>query len=68
MKKVLFVLLAVLLLMGCQSQKKEKIPKTPAQTEAVMDTTEKDTIKAFYERMRHWEILHGGMNRRESDK
>ena len=47
---------------------KKKIPKTSAQKETVIDTTEEDTMEAFYERMRRWKALHGGMSRQESDK
>ena len=64
-------LLAVMavLLAGCQ-EGKLKADTTPSveQTESMMDTTKKDTIEAFYERMRQWRVLHGGMSRWESDK
>lgn len=33
-----------------------------------LTTNKKDTIEAFYERMRRWELLHGGMQQKESDK
>ena len=60
---------AALLLAGCQ-EGKLKADTTPSveQTESMMDTTKKDTIEAFNERMRHWRVLHGGMSRWESDK
>ena len=55
-------------LAGCQNGNKKKIPKTSAQKETVIDTTEVDTMEAFYERMRRWDALHGGVRQRESDK
>jgi outer membrane murein-binding lipoprotein Lpp len=60
--------LAVLLLAGCQNSNKKEIPKTSAQKETMIDTTEEDTMEAFYERMHRWKALHGGMSHRESDK
>jgi hypothetical protein len=72
-KSIVFILaaavtaLAVLLLAGCHEGRNGK--KTPVeQKEVKADTNEADTMEAFYERMRHWEVLHGGMSRRESDK
>ncbi len=32
------------------------------------DSLKEDSMKAFYERMRRWDALHGGMRQRESDK
>ena len=60
---------AALLLAGCQ-EGKLKADTTPSveQTESMMDTTKKDTMEAFYERMMRWRVLHGGMSRWESDK
>ena len=59
--------LAVLLLAGCHQGRNSK--KAPVeQKEVKMDTNEKDTMEAFYERMRRWEVLHGSIGRRESDK
>ena len=64
-------LLAVMavLLAGCQ-EGKLKADTTPSveQTESMMDTTKKDTMEAFYDRMRQWRVLHGGMSSWESDK
>ena len=60
--------LAVLLLAGCQDKRKKNPPKTSAQKEAVIDTIEVDTMEGFYERMRRWKALHGGMSHQESDK
>ena len=64
-------LLAVMavLLAGCQ-EGKLKADTTPSveQTESMMDTTKKDTMEAFNERMRQWRVLHGGMSSWESDK
>lgn len=60
---------AILLLSGCQNRKKKECPQTPVQDVAVVDTTtQEDTMKAFYERMRRWKALHGGMSHQESDK
>ncbi len=38
------------------------------QTEIKPDSLKEDSMKAFYERMRRWGALHGGMRQRESDK
>lgn len=48
---------AVLLLAGCQNGNNKEIPKTSAQKETVIDTTEEDTMEAFYERMWRWKAL-----------
>ncbi len=59
--KAAAAVLVALLLAGCQNREKKEVQKTPVQTEAVVDSTEKeDTMKAFYERMRRWDALHGG--------
>ena len=64
MKKLLFALLALLLL-GCQSPKDKAtsldcfVPRNDGET---------DSIKEYYERMERWEMLHGGMSKWESDK
>ena len=50
-------MLALLLLSGCQ-QGSSKADSTARE----------DSMKAFFERMRRWEVLHGGMSRTESDK
>ena len=65
----LLAVMATLLLTGCQ-EGKLKADTTPSveQAESMMDTTKKDTMEAFYERMRQWRVLHGGMSRWESDK
>ncbi len=65
----LLVVMATLLLTGCQ-EGKLKADTTPSveQTESMMDTTKKDTMEAFNERMMRWRVLHGGMSRWESDK
>ena len=60
--------MAALLLAGCQTGNNKEIPKTSAQKETVIDTTEEDTMEAFYERMHRWKALHGGMSHHESDK
>ena len=61
--------LAALLLAGCQQARQEG-KKEPAieQVIAKADSTKEDSMKAFYERMRRWDALHGGMRHRESDK
>jgi len=61
--------LAALLLAGCQQARQEG-KKEPAieQVIAKADSTKEDTMEAFYERMRRWDALHGGMRQRESDK
>ena len=72
MKKLLFALLALLLL-GCQSPKDKAtsldcfVPRNDGET-ASTDSLEKDSIRKFYERMERWKVLHGGMSRWESDK
>lgn len=60
---------AVLLLAGCHHGKHEKHKALPVeQTEAVVGTTEEDTMAAYYERMRRWKALHGWTDRWESEK
>lgn len=63
-------MLALLLLTGCQQGSSKADSKPPVkQPEALVDSIEKeDSMKAFFERMRRWEVLHGGMSRTESDK
>ena len=61
--------LSVLLLVGCHQGRNGENKKPPVeQKEVIIDTNEEDTMKAFYERMRRWEVLHGGAAHRESDK
>ena len=64
----LLVVMAVLLA-GCREEKRkaDTIPSVE-QVEAKVDTTIKDTMEAFYERMMRWKVLNGGMSRWESDK
>ena len=66
---VAVVAMAALLLAGCQQGNHEK-HKAPAveQTEAVVDTTEEDTMAAYYERMQRWKALHEWTDRWESEK
>ena len=61
--------LSVLLLGGCQ-QGRNGLDKMPPveHKEVIIDTNKEDTMEAFYERMRRWEVLHGGAAHRESDK
>ena len=60
---------AVLLLAGCRlgNHGKDKVPAVE-QTQATVDTTEEDTMAAFYERMQCWKALHGWTDRWESEK
>ena len=73
-KSIVFILaavtaLSVLLLEGCHHGRNGENKKPPVeQKEVIIDTNEEDTMKAFYERMRRWEVLHGGAAHRESDK
>ena len=75
MKRVLIFLLpaavlatAALLLARCQgTQEKHKAPVT-TQVEAQIDSTEVDTMEAFYERMQEWKALYGWMDHWESEK
>lgn len=77
MKKALKALLlpaaaaaiAALPLTGCRQGKHEE-KKEPATEllSAKADSTNNDTMEAFYERMRRWDALHGGMRQRESEK
>ena len=63
--------LAALLLVGCQEGNRTRNPsqkENVEQTEIKPDSLKEDSMKAFYERMRRWEALHGGMRHRESDK
>lgn len=63
--------LAALLLVGCQEGNKTRDPSQKENIEQTVinaDSLEKDSMKAFYERMRRWDALHGGMRHRESDK
>ena len=63
--------LAALLLVGCQEGNRTRNPsqkENVEQTEIKADSLKEDSMKAFYERMRRWDALHGGMRQRESDK
>ena len=61
--------MAALLLAGCQLGKHEKDKALPVeQTEAAVDTTEEDTIAAYYERMQRLRILLECTSCRESEK
>ena len=63
--------LAALLLVGCQEGNRTRNPsqkENVEQTEIKPDSLKEDSMKAFYERMRRWDALHGGMRQRESDK
>lgn len=65
--------LAALLLAGCQEGHRKELSLPPSngqreQTEIKADSLKEDSMKAFYERMRRWDALHGGMRQRESDK
>ena len=71
---ILIIAVAVittLLLAGCQEGNKTRDPshkEKVEQTEIKADSLKEDSMKAFYERMRRWDALHGGMRQRESDK
>lgn len=63
----------VFLLTGCHQGNRKESPLPPSQrgqeqVEAKPDSLKEDSMKAFYERMRRWDALHGGMRQRESDK
>ena len=63
--------LAALLLVGCQEGNRTRNPsqkENVEQTEIKPDSLKEDSMKAFYERMRRWDALNGGMRHRESDK
>ena len=65
--------LVALLLAGCQrgNRKEHTLPPQNGkgeQTEIKADSLKEDSMKAFFERMRRWDALHGGMRQRESDK
>ena len=61
--------MAALLLAGCQqgSHGKDKVPAVE-QTEAVVGTTEEDTMTAYYERMQRLKILLECTSHWESEK
>ncbi len=71
---ILIIAVAVittLLLVGCQEGNRTRNPsqkENVEQTEIKPDSLKEDSMKAFYERMRRWGALHGGMRQRESDK
>jgi len=62
-----FILVAVMLLAGCQSPKDQEkatsldcfVPRNDGGT---------DSLEEYYDRMELWEMLHGGMSSWESDK
>lgn len=63
----------ILLLSGCHhgDHKEHSLPSQKGngeQTEIKADSLKEDSMKAFFERMRRWDALHGGMRQRESDK
>ncbi len=71
----LFAMISVVafLLTGCHQGNRKESPLPPSQrgqeqVEAKPDSLKEDSMKAFYERMRRWDALHGGMRQRESDK
>ena len=60
--------MAALLLAGCQLGIHEKDKALPVeQTEAAVDTTEEDTMAAYYERMQRLKILLEVTNHWESE-
>ena len=64
----------ILLLSGCYQGSREELPLAPSQrgdgeqTEVKSDSLKEDSMKDFFEWMRRWDALHGGMRRKESDK
>lgn len=71
----LFAMISVVvfLLTGCHQGNRKESPQPPSQrgqeqVEAKPNSLKEDSMKAFYERMRRWDALHGGMRQRESDK
>lgn len=71
----LFAMISVVvfLLTGCHQGNRKESPQSPSQrgqeqVEAKPDSLKEDSMKAFFERMRRWDALHGGMRQRESDK
>ena len=72
----LFTMISVVvfLLTGCHQGNRKESPQPSSQrgkgerVEAKPDSLIEDSIKTFYERMRRWDALHGGMRQRESDK
>lgn len=63
--------LSALLLTGCREENRKSDPshkENVEQTEIKADSLKEDSMKAFFERMRRWDALHGGMRHRESDK
>ena len=65
---VVVAALAALLLAGCQNGSPPTQKVQEEHTEAQTDNLKEDSMKVFYERMRQWRVLHGGMSRWESDK
>ena len=63
------VVMAALLLAGCQQSDQKEPAKIPIQSgKELADSLKKDSVEAFDEQMRRWRVLHGGMSRWESDK
>ena len=63
------VVMAALLLAGCQRSDQKEPAKIPIQSgKEPADSLKKDSVEAFDEQMRRWRVLHGGMSRWESDK
>ncbi|MBR5082827.1 MAG: hypothetical protein IKX35_10355 [Bacteroidales bacterium] len=61
--------IAALLLAGCQLGNHEKDKALPVeQTQAAVDTTEEDTMAAYYERMQRLRILLECTSHWESEK
>jgi PBP1b-binding outer membrane lipoprotein LpoB len=72
-KKNLFFITVVasmtaILLVGCQNGSPPTQKVQEEHTEAQTDSLKKDSMRAFYERMERWKVLHGGMSKWESDK
>jgi len=72
-KKNLFFITVVasmtaILLVGCQNGSPPTQKVQEEHTEAQTDSLKEDSMRAFYERMERWKVLHGGMSKWESDK
>ena len=63
------VVMAALLLAGCQQSDQKEPAKIPIQSgKELADSLKKDSVEVFDERMERWRVLHGGMSSWESDK
>lgn len=63
-----FCILLALLLLGCLEGNPCTQREREERTEAKTDSLKKDSMRAYYERMELWKVLHGGMSRWRGDK